>query len=367
MEVRVQDIVRYLDQIAPFAYQESYDNAGLLVGNPTMKVTGVLTALDTTEAVLEEALELGCNVIVAHHPIVFSGLKSFTGRNYVERVVIKAIQHDLAIIVAHTNLDNVLQQGVNGKIADRLGLQQRRILAPKKQLLQKLYTFVPHDALEVVSAALFKAGAGHIGNYSECSFQSEGTGTFKAGVGTNPTVGKIGERHQETETKLEVIFEGFRQKTIIRALQQAHPYEEVAYDIVALEQGHPQVGSGIVGQLATPMPALDGLKWLKQQMKTDCIRYTELCKETIQTVAVCGGAGSFLLGAAKRAGADIFITADYKYHQFFDADGQLIIADIGHYESEQFTIELLDELLTQKFTNFALYRTNVTTNPINYL
>ncbi len=367
MGVRVQDVVQYLDQLAPFAYQESYDNAGLLVGDPQMAVTAVLTALDTTEAVLDEALERGCNLIVAHHPIVFGGLKSFTGRNYVERVVIKAIQNNLAILVAHTNLDNVLQQGVNGKIADRLGLQARRVLAPKGALLKKLYTFVPHAALDTVSNALFKAGAGHIGHYSECSFQSQGTGTFKAQTGANPTVGTIGTRHREAETKLEVIFEGFRQNALIRALQQAHPYEEVAYDVVRLEQDHPQVGAGIVGQLETPMPAVEFLKRLKDQMQTDCVRYTELCKKDIQRVAVCGGAGSFLLGAAKRAKADVFITADYKYHQFFDADGRLIIADIGHYESEQFTIELLNELLTKKFTNFAVYCTKVTTNPINYL
>lgn len=367
MGVRVQDVVQYLDQIAPFSYQESYDNAGLLVGDPQMQVTGILTALDSTEAVLDEALERGCNLIVAHHPIVFGGLKSFTGRNYVERVIIKAIQNNLAIIAIHTNLDNVLQQGVNGKIADRLGLEARSVLAPKRQLLQKLYTFVPHHALKAVSEALFQAGAGHIGNYSECSFRSEGIGTFKGLEGTNPTVGTVGMQHQEPETKLEVVFEGFRQNAVIRALQQAHPYEEVAYDIVSLEQAHPQVGSGVVGELATPMPVLEFLNWLKQQMQTDSVRYTALCKDNIQRVAVCGGAGSFLLGAAKRAKADIFITADYKYHQFFDADGQLIIADIGHYESEQFTIELLDELLTQKFTNFAVYRTNVTTNPINYL
>ena len=367
MTVQVQDVVRFMESIAPGAYQESYDNAGLLVGDPQMVVTGILTALDSIEAVLDEALERGCNLIVAHHPIVFSGLKSFTGRNYVERVVIKAIQNNLAIFVAHTNLDNVLQHGVNGKIAERLGLSEQRILAPKRQLLQKLYTFVPTAAVEGVANALFEAGAGHIGRYAECSFESEGTGTFKAQAGTNPTVGQIGTRHREPETKLEVIFEGFRQNRVLRALQQAHPYEEVAYDVVALEQAHPEVGAGVVGELAAPMPAHDFLVWLKGQMQTDCVRYTALCKNTIQRAAVCGGAGSFLLGAAKRAKADVFITADYKYHQFFDADGQIIIADIGHYESEQFTIELLDELLTQKFTNFAVYRTNVTTNPINYL
>ncbi|MFK7795991.1 MAG: Nif3-like dinuclear metal center hexameric protein [Aureispira sp.] len=363
----IKEVTQYLEEIAPLSYQESYDNAGLLVGNAHWELTGILIALDTIEAVLDEAIAKGCNLIVAHHPIVFGGLKKFTGRNYVERVVIKAIKHDLAIYVAHTNLDNVFKNGVNAKIAQKLGLNQTRILAPKKGLLKKLHTFVPQQHKEKVAKALFEAGAGTLGNYTECSFQFEGTGTFKGGAGATPTVGMVGQQHQEPETKLEVLVPAHQQGAILKALQQAHPYEEVAYDLVALDNVHPQVGAGVVGELEEPMKALDFLKFLKQQMQTDCVRYTALCREQIKRVAVCGGAGSFLLSQAKSAGADIFITADYKYHQFFDADQTLIIADIGHYESEQFTIELFYELLTQKFTNFAIHCTKVTTNPINYL
>lgn len=363
----IKEVTQYLEEIAPLSYQESYDNAGLLVGNSNWELTGILIALDTIESVLDEAIAKGCNLIVAHHPIVFGGLKKFTGRNYVERVVIKAIKHDLAIYVAHTNLDNVFKNGVNAKIAQKLGLNQTRILAPKKGLLKKLYTFVPHQHKEKVANALFAAGAGQLGNYTECSFQLEGRGTFKGGDGANPAVGAVGTQHQEPETKLEVLVPAYQQGAILRALQQTHPYEEVAYDLVALDNAHPQVGAGIIGELEQPMEALEFLKFLKQQMQTDCVRYTALCRKQIKRVAVCGGAGSFLLPQAKSAGADIFITADYKYHQFFDADNTLIIADIGHYESEQFTIELFYELLTQKFTNFAIHCTKVTTNPINYL
>jgi dinuclear metal center YbgI/SA1388 family protein len=363
----IKEVTQYLEEIAPLSYQESYDNAGLLVGNSNWELTGILIALDTIESVLDEAIAKGCNLIVAHHPIVFGGLKKFTGRNYVERVVIKAIKHDLAIYVAHTNLDNVFKNGVNAKIAQKLGLNQTRILAPKKGLLKKLYTFVPHQHKEKVANALFAAGAGQLGNYTECSFQLEGRGTFKGGDGANPAVGAVGTQHQEPETKLEVLVPAYQQGAILRALQQTHPYEEVAYDLVTLDNAHPQVGAGIIGELEQPMEALEFLKFLKQQMQTDCVRYTALCRKQIKRVAVCGGAGSFLLPQAKSAGADIFITADYKYHQFFDADNTLIIADIGHYESEQFTIELFYELLTQKFTNFAIHCTKVTTNPINYL
>jgi dinuclear metal center YbgI/SA1388 family protein len=365
--MRIKEIAAYLETIAPLAYQEGYDNAGLLVGEASREVTGILLALDSTEAVLDEAMAKGCNLVVAHHPIVFKGLKKFTGKNYVERVVIKAIQNNIAIYVCHTNLDNVLKNGVNGKIAEKLGLSQTRILAPQQGLLKKLHTFVPQTHKNSVAQALFEAGAGALGNYTECSFQLEGTGTFKGEQGANPHVGTVGIQHQEEETRLEVVVPAYRQPAVLSALQKAHPYEEVAYDLVALENIHPQIGAGVVGELKEAMKPMEFLKFLKQQMKTDCVRYTDLCRPTIKRVAVCGGTGSFLLPHAKRAGADVFITADYKYHQFFDADKALIIADIGHYESEQFTIELFYELLTQKFTNFAIHCTEVTTNPINYL
>jgi len=365
--MKIKAVIDYLASVAPPSYQESYDNAGLIVGDKQAEVTGVLIALDTTEPVLDEAIEKGCNLIVAHHPIVFGGLKRFTGANYVERVIIKAIKNNIAIYVAHTNLDNVYDHGVNAKIAEKLGLVNTKILAPKKQLLKKLFVFAPLDAAEKVKNALFDAGAGEIGNYSACSFVVEGTGSFKANEAANPTLGKKSERHLEQEEKIEVIFPAYLQGAIIRALLAAHPYEEVAYDIIALDNAYAKVGAGMIGELETPVDSLTFLQGVKQQMKTDCVRYTTICKPQIKKVAVCGGAGSFLLRNAIGAGADVFITADYKYHQFFDAENRIIIADIGHYESEQFTIELFYELLTQKFLNFTVYCTDINTNPINYL
>jgi len=365
--MKIKDVVDYIASIAPPSYQESYDNAGLIVGDRNKEVTGVLISLDTIEAVIDEAIEKKCNLVVAHHPIVFGGLKTFTGKNYVERVVIKAIKNDIAIYVAHTNLDNVYHNGVSAKIGEKLGLVNTKILAPKKGLLKKLYVFVPKSAVEEVSQAMFDAGAGNVGNYSDCSFRVEGKGSFKANENANPAVGEIGLRHYEEEEKVEVIFVAHQQGRIVSALIAAHPYEEVAYDIIALENKYQEVGSGIVGELKNPMDSMAFLKMVKQTMKTDCIRYTALSKSQIKRVAVCGGAGSFLLRNAIGAKADIFITGDYKYHQFFDAENRIIIADIGHYESEQFTIELFYELITQKFRNFAVHCSEVNTNPINYL
>lgn len=364
---RISDIVYHLHQIAPPSYQESYDNSGLLVGNAQADVKGVMVSLDMTEAVIDEAVEKGCNLVVAHHPIIFGGLKRLTGDNYVQRVVLKAIKADVALFAIHTNLDNVYHQGVNAKIAEKLNLTQTRILSPKPGLLRKLVVFVPRAQVEQVRSALFEAGAGHIGNYAECSFSSEGQGSFKAGAGTNPHVGAIGERHYEAEERVEVVLPKNRLGQVLQALLAAHPYEEVAYDIYPLENSYATVGSGMIGELEQPIPSMDFLQFLKKALKTEGLRYTQIHKDTVQRIALCGGAGSFLLPKALQAKADVFITGDYKYHQFFDADGQIIIADVGHYESEQFTIDLLYELLSKKFSTFDIYCTSINTNPINYL
>ncbi|MFZ6051740.1 Nif3-like dinuclear metal center hexameric protein [Halocola ammonii] len=361
----LREITKALNEIAPLALQESYDNAGLITGDPRMEINGAVLCLDSTEKVIDEAISKGVNLVIAHHPIVFAGLKSLTGKNYIERTIIKAIKNDIAIYAAHTNLDNVAN-GVNNKIADKLGLEERRILAPMGGSLRKLAVFVPNDHVQAVQDAIFEAGGGAIGDYSECSFNLKGTGTFKPGNGTDPFVGEKGQRHQEQETKVEVEFDRWKQSAIISAMKKAHPYEEVAYDIYEMKNSNPQVGAGMVGELKEPMEFSSFLKYLKNSMGVSVIRHTHPVSETIKKVAVCGGSGSFLLPAAVGAGADIFITGDFKYHQFFDADGKIVIADIGHYESEQFTIELFGDLLKEKFPTFALHFTDVNTNPINY-
>jgi dinuclear metal center YbgI/SA1388 family protein len=364
--MKIGNIISVLEDFAPPQLQEDYDNAQLITGNKNWNCTGALLSLDATEAVIEEAIENQCNLVIAHHPIVFSGLKSITGKNYIERTIIKAIKNDIAIYACHTNLDNVAL-GVNKKIADKIGLTQLQVLAPKAGLICKLYTYIPQNAIESVKTALFEAGAGNIANYSECSFSVLGTGTFKGNEDSNPVIGKKGERHHEQEVKLEVIFPIYLKNQVINSLKAAHPYEEVAYEIIQTQNIHQEIGAGLVGKLANPMNTMDFLLHLKSVMQTNCIRYTELVHSKIEKVAVCGGAGSFLLNRAKQSGAQIFITGDYKYHQFFDAEKDIIIADIGHYESEQFTPELIYDILSQKIGNFALRLSKQNTNPINYL
>ena len=366
MVYTIRDVVSYLEQLAPPAYQESYDNARLITGNPQDAVKGILCSLDATEAVVEEAISLGCNMIVAHHPIVFKGLKSLTGKNYVERTVLKAIKNDIAIYAIHTNLDHVAH-GVNKKIADKLGLLNTKILDPKKQLLSNLVTFTPRESTEKVLQALFNAGAGEIGEYSSCSFLADGTGTYTPSEKANPTKGQRGKPHHEPETRIEVLLPSHLESKVLSSLKAAHPYEEVAYFLQRLENENQEVGAGMYGDLPNDMDETEFLHYLKDRMGLDVIKHTQLLGKPIRKVALCGGAGIFLLNKAKSVGADIFITGDVKYHEFFDAENQIIIADIGHYESEIYTKELLGERLSQNFSNIALYLTKVVTNPITYL
>lgn len=361
----VKQITRYLEDFAPRVYQESYDNSGLIVGDFSMEVTGVIVSLDAVESIVDEAIAKGCNMVVAHHPIVFKGLKKLNGRNYVERTVIKAIKNDIAIYAIHTNLDNVAG-GVSFKIAEKLELEQVKVLAPKKQNQMKLTVFVPKENTQTVLEALGKVGAGKIGNYEYCSFRTEGTGTFKGNEETNPTVGEKGKLEEVTENRVEVIFPAYLEGRVMQALRQAHPYEEIAYYLHALENTNSQVGSGAIGNLPKSLSGEDFLKFLKEKMALQCIRHTELLERDIKKVAVCGGTGSFLLPKAMGKGADVFITADYKYHEFFDADGQILIADIGHYESEQYTSELLRDYLKPNFEGLPIHITDSNTNPVRY-
>lgn len=363
--MKLKEITDSIETFAPLAYQESYDNAGLICGNKNTEITSALICIDSTEDIIDEAISKGCNLVIAHHPIVFKGLKKFNGTNYVERVIIKAIQNNIAIYAAHTNLDNV-HNGVNAKIADKLGLTNCRILAPQNGILKKLVTFCPSDKAVEVRNALFSAGAGNVGNYDECSFNTEGTGTFRAGKGTNPYVGEIGKQHQEREIKIETIYLATIESKILKALFSSHPYEEVAYDLYNLTNTSNQIGAGLIGELANETTEIEFLAVLKDKMNANGIRYTALLNKKIKKVALCGGSGSFLLEDAVKNEADIFVTADFKYHQFFDAENRIVIADIGHYESEQFTTELFYDLLKENFNTFALHLSKINTNPINY-
>ncbi|NJN41686.1 MAG: Nif3-like dinuclear metal center hexameric protein [Flammeovirgaceae bacterium] len=364
--VKLSEIINYLDELAPPVYQENYDNSGLICGNANLDLTGVMVTVDCTEQVVDEAIAAQCNLIVAHHPIIFKGLKSLTGKNYVERTVIKAIQNNVAIFAIHTNLDNVLT-GVNRKICEKIGLVNCSILAPKRRVLSKLVTFIPHESVDKVVRALHEAGAGNIGNYEQCSFRIQGTGTFLPNEKAKPHSGSVNKIEHVAETRVEMIFPSVLESRVLQALKCSHPYEEVAFYLNVLDNEFQDVGSGMIGELASPEQTGKFLTRIKGIFGSNLIRHTQPVKDQIGKVAVCGGAGSFLLPLAKSARADIFISADFKYHEFFDAEKEIIIADVGHYESEQFTKELLMENLTRKFPTFAVNFSKTDTNPISYL
>ena len=361
----VKQITSYLEEFAPLSSQESYDNAGLIVGDPSQEVSSVLLSLDCTEEVVEEAIKIGANLIIAHHPIVFSGLKRINGKNYVERTVIKAIKHDIALYAIHTNLDNY-RFGVNAEIGKRLKLSNLSILSPAQNKLNKIIVFCPKENCGSVLQAMFAAGAGNIGNYDECSFESSGVGSFRPNESSRPSIGSHGKRESINEGKLEVIVSSHKLAGVILAMKKTHPYEEVAHDILPLLNKNEYEGAGMIGELEEPMSTKEYLKLIKNTFNCSIIRHTAITKKAIKKVAFCGGSGSFLLGSAKAKKADIFITGDYKYHEFFDAEKTIIIADIGHYESEQFTPNLLHGILKKNFVNFAFHLSKVNTNPINY-
>lgn len=361
----IGEFVRRLNQLFPLALQEDYDNSGLLTGNPSAEISGVLISLDCTEEIVQEAIEKNCNVILSHHPIVFKGLKKLTGANYVERTVIKAIQNNIALIAFHTNVDNH-PFGVNDKIAQLLELQHTRILQPVHQKLNKIVTYVPSGHLSKLDEAVFNAGGGKIGNYDQCRFAVSGEGTFRPTAGANPFVGTVGEREFTSEFRVEYLSPSHLSNAVLAAIQQAHPYEEVAYEIYPLLNQNPYQGAGKVGELKEALSLEEILNRIKTTFKAVCIRHTKAVGRPIKTIALCGGSGSFLIQDAIRSGADLYLTSDVKYHEFFDAENKLVIADIGHYESEQFTIQLFGEVLKENFSNFAVHLTEINTNPINY-
>jgi dinuclear metal center YbgI/SA1388 family protein len=363
--IKLKKITEALERMAPLSFQESYDNSGLQVGDPEMEISGILIALDVTEELVEEAVRLGYNLIISHHPVIFGGLKSLTGRTAPERIVARSIREGIAIYSAHTNFDSI-PEGVNKAMADRLGLQNLKILDARKDLLKKIVVFVPVEQSEALRQAMFEAGAGHIGAYDQCSFNLEGSGTFRGLEGSDPFVGIPGVLHEEAETRVETIVPAHLTNRVVQAMLGAHPYEEVAYDIYPLENSAPGIGMGMLGELEDSMDEMVFLNFVKDRFGLSVIRHTELLGKEVKKVALCGGSGSFLMGKAIASGADVFVTGDLKYHQFFDAEGHILLMDIGHFESEQFTRELFYDLLIKKFPKFAIRLSETDTNPIKY-
>ncbi|WP_299683827.1 Nif3-like dinuclear metal center hexameric protein [uncultured Dokdonia sp.] len=362
----IRDVTNILEEWAPLPYAEDFDNVGLLVGDNSSKLTNILVTHDALENVVQEAIDKNCNLIVCFHPILFSGIKRITGSNYVERAVVKAIKNNIAIYALHTALDNV-SYGVNYGMANALGLIDTEILIPKKEHIKKLVTYTPHNSLDSIKEALFKAGAGQIGNYDQCSFGVSGEGTFRASANANPTIGAIGVQHKESETQLHITYEKHHESKIIRTLFSNHPYEEVAYEITSLQNNLQNVGLGMVGNLEEAINESDFLKLVKETFKTGGIRHSEFIGKPIKKVAVLGGSGAFGISQAIRSGADIYITADLKYHDYYKAEKRILLADIGHFESERFTKNIIASYLTEKIRNFAVVLSEENTNPINYL
>ena len=361
----VQDVSNLMNEWAPLAYAEDFDNVGLLIGNPNEKVTNILVSHDALENVVDEAISNHCNLIVCFHPIIFSGLKKLTNNGYVQRVVQKAIKNDVAIFAIHTALDNV-QHGVNYGMCNALGLINTKILSPKKDHIYKLTTYAPHDQAAQVTNALFAAGAGSIGNYDDCNFQLRGEGSFKGNSNSNPVLGKKGLRHIEPETQINITFEKHLQSRVLKALFKNHPYEEVAYEVVSLENTLQQVGMGMIGELEEEMNEEEFLAFAKATFKTGGIRHSALRGKPIKKVAVLGGSGAFAIHPAKAQGADVLITSDLKYHDYYQAEDSILLCDVGHYESERYTKNLIADYLTEKISTFAIILSKENTNPINY-
>lgn len=361
----IREILNEIETFAPLAYQESYDNCGLITGNSAAEATGVLLSLDCIESVVDEAIATNCNLIISHHPIVFSGLKKLTGTSYVERTLIKAIKQDIAIYAAHTNMDNVAN-GVNFKIAEKLGLKNLQILAPKIGLLKKLVTYVPETHHQKVLEALFAAGCGSIGKYDSCSFNIKGTGTFKGNEDSTPFVGKAGKLSVEQEVRIETVFDTTVEKAVLKALKASHPYEEIAFDVFELSNTLKSVGSGLTGELDKELNEDEFLKLVKKTLQCECLKFTQKTGKIIKKVAICGGSGSFLLKNAKNSQCDAFVTSDFKYHEYFDAEEKILLVDAGHYETEQFTPEIFYDIIQNKFPTFAIRLSKIKTNPVNY-
>lgn len=360
----VREITDYLEQQFPLSYQEDYDNCGLITGQKNAVIRGVLITLDVTPEILKEAMDNDCNMVIAHHPLIFKGIRRITGEDEIQEMLITSIKNDIAVYAIHTNLDNSAE-GLNNYIAARLGLSNIRILSPRPGLLSKLATFCPEDHADAVRKAVFEAGAGHIGRYDSCSYNTKGEGTFRALEGADPYTGKINEFHVEKEVRIEVIFPRSLQSRIIQAMLRAHPYEEVAFDIYPLENTFSGAGSGVTGELAEPVKASVFLQKVKEILSVPYLRHNHIRESKIHKIAICTGSGSFLINDAMKAGADLFLTSDLKYHDFFGT-GSMILADAGHYETEHLAKDLIHAILIKKFPNFAFLVSKTITNPLNY-
>ena len=363
--MKIKEIICALERFAPLPLQDGFDNSGLQIGLTDVEATGALLCLDVTESIIDEATDLGYNLIISHHPLIFKGLKSITGRDYIERCIIKAIKNNIVIYAAHTNLDNAYG-GVNYKIAELIGLSDVQALLPKDNIFLKLCVYVPKEHAENVRVALFEAGCGHIGNYDSCSFNQIGEGSFRALDAANPFVGEVNTLHFEDEIKIDTVFPSYKKKEVLTALFSSHPYEEPAFDFISLQNTFSKIGSGVIGTLTNPIKDVDLLNSIKEKFNVNCLKYNRLENKTVCRIAICGGSGAFLLQQAINSQADVFITGEIKYHDYFGHD-DILMAEIGHFESEQYTNNLLYSLIHDSFPVLPIKISSVNINPIKYL
>lgn len=364
--MKLFEITDTIEAFAPVPSQESYDNSGLIIGNKDELITGALITLDITEAVIDEAISLGYNLIISHHPLVFKAIKKITGSNNTERCIIKAIKHGIALYAAHTNLDNSYQ-GVNAILAEKIGLINTEILQPIKGSLVKFVVFVPKSHHELVQKAIFRSGGGVIGDYDCCSFNLEGSGTFRALDGSDPFVGEIGNLHTEPEIRIETIMPKWLENKVVKSVIEAHPYEEVAWDSYPLNNEYSRLGAGMFGILPAPADEIDFLTELKNILNIPYLKHSPFVNRKVMKVGLCGGSGNFLIEDAISKRCDVFITGELKYHDYFSAENRIMLIEAGHYETEQFSKELLYRKLKEKFTTFALQISGIISNPVNYL
>jgi len=360
------EIFKYIRSWAPEEIAWNKDNVGLQVGSAKRKVKNILLALDLNMKVIIEAVKKDCNIIITHHPLLFNPLRKIdTDQDNTSLLVEKLIKHDITLFSAHTNLD-FTKDGVSFELAKTLKLTNLRFLSNIKSAQYKLIVFVPEGHIEKVASAIFENGGGIIGEYSNCSFRTKGQGSFKGSKKTSPSIGKKLNYEKTDEIKLEVLIDSWKLNEILSAIRSVHPYEEIAYDVYPLNNENVNYGIGAIGELHTAMNQREFFNHVSKSLKINNFRYTTGKTNKIKTVAVCGGSGSEVIPAAIKKGADALITADIKYHTFFDNERKILLIDAGHYETEIFSLNEVNKRLADliKKKKNKVFKYNGSTNPV---
>lgn len=366
----VKELIKYLEDWAPPGAAWEKDNVGLLVGSGDEKIENIFLSLELTGEVLEQALKKNCNFIFTHHPLIFNPVKNLdVNKNPNSKLIYKLIKNDINLFSAHTNLD-FTKDGVSFTLAKKLKLNKITFLKNEESNQFKVVVFLPETNLDEVASAMFNQGAGIIGEYNNCSFRTNGIGTFKGSANSNPFIGKKENFEKANEVRLEVLVDSWKLNKVINAMLKSHPYEEPAYDIYPLRNKNVNYGAGAIGELDNEMNVNEFLKHVEKSLLLSNFRFVNGNKRRIKKVAVCGGSGSELLNDAISKNADVFITADIKYHTFHDAKNKILLIDAGHYETEVVILKIVEEkikkLIKEKKENIKVYKYSSSTNPVKF-